>query len=71
MRTHGYSSAELQAFYCVLDRVVTEVAERELQLPVYTMIQRMFEAADRGVRSPETLRMSILREYADVTCAAA
>ena len=38
MRVHGYSSAELQLFYGVLDRIVTEVAERQLQLPVYKMI---------------------------------
>ena len=28
MKVHGYSSAELQLFYRVLDRMVTEIAER-------------------------------------------
>ena len=52
MKGHGYNAAELQSFYCVLDRMVTEVAERDLQLPVYVMIQRLFEAADQGERDP-------------------
>ena len=38
MKVHGYNSAELQLFYCVLDRMVTEVAERDLEFPVYVMI---------------------------------
>ena len=65
MKAHSYSSDELQSFYRVLDRVVTEVAERELLLPVYVMIQRLFHAADRGERGHELLRMAILREDAD------
>jgi hypothetical protein len=65
MKAHSYSSDELQSFYRVLDRVVTEVAERELLLPVYAMIQRLFHAADRGERGHELLRMAILREDAD------
>ena len=65
MKAHGYRSDELQSFYRVLDRVVTEVAERELPLPVYVMIQRLFHAADRGERGHELLRMAILREDAD------
>ena len=65
MRVDGYSSAELQLFYGVLDRIVTEVAERQLQLPVYKMIQRLFEAADEGERDPERLRQAILCEGAD------
>ena len=28
MKVHGYNSAELHLFYRVLDRMVTEVAER-------------------------------------------
>ena len=60
MKGHGYNAAELQSFYCVLDRLVTEVAERDLQLPVYVMIQRLFEAADQGERDPERLRLAIL-----------
>ena len=62
MKVHGYNSAELQLFYGVLDRMVTEVAERDLQLPVYAMIQRLFEAADEGERDPERLRLAILGE---------
>ena len=62
MKVHGYNSAELQLFYRVLDRIVTEVAERDLQLPVYAMIQRLFEAADEGERDPERLRLAILCE---------
>ena len=65
MRVHGYSSAELQLFYGVLDRIVTEVSERQLQLPVYKMIQRLFEAANEGERDPERLRQAILCEGAD------
>jgi hypothetical protein len=60
MKGHGYNSAELQSFYGVLDRTVTEVAERGLELPVYVMIQRLFEAADQGERDPERLRLAIL-----------
>ena len=39
-----------------------EVAERGLELPVYVMIQRLFEAADQGERDPERLRLAILRD---------
>ena len=60
MKCHGYNSAELQSFYGVLDRMVMEVAERGLELPVYVMIQRLFEAADQGERDPERLRQAIL-----------
>jgi hypothetical protein len=60
MKGHGYNSAELQSFYGVLDRMVTEVAERGLQLAVCVMIQRLFEAADQGERDPERLRLAIL-----------
>jgi len=71
MTTQGYSADELQSFYRVLDRVVSEVAERQLQLPVFVMIQRLFRAADRGERGHELLRMAILREDADASCRAA
>jgi hypothetical protein len=60
MKGHGYNSAELQSFYGVLDRMVTEVAERGLEIPVYVMIQRLFESADHGERDPERLRLAIL-----------
>ena len=62
MKCHGYNSAELQSFYGVLDRMVTEVTDRGLELPVYVMIQRLFEAADQGERDPERLRLAILRD---------
>lgn len=71
MKTQGYSADELHSFYRVLDRVVCEVAERELQLPVFVMIQRLFRVADRGERGYELLRMAILREYADTNHRAA
>ena len=71
MKTRGYSEDELQSFYGVLDRIVAEVAERELQLPVYVMIQRLFHAADRGQRGHELLRTSILRDEADTSRQAA
>jgi hypothetical protein len=48
MKGHGYNSAELQSFYGVLDRMVTEVAQRGLELPVYVMIQRLFELLSRA-----------------------
>ena len=38
MKGHGYNSAELQLFYGVLDRMVTEVTDRDLEIPVYVMI---------------------------------
>jgi hypothetical protein len=60
MKVQGYNSEELQSFYRVLDRMVTEVAERDLQLPVCVMIQRLFEEADQGERDPERLRLAIL-----------
>jgi hypothetical protein len=65
MRVHGYSSAELETFYGVLDRVVSEVAERELQLTVFDMIQRLFQLADQGERDPERLRHAILQDSYD------
>lgn len=71
MKTQGYSADELQSFYRVLDRVVCEVAERELQLPVVVMIQCLFCAADRGERGYEFLRMAILREDAGTSRKAA
>lgn len=60
MKVKGYSSEELKSFYCVLDRVVTEASERNLQLTIYEMIQRLFEAADNGERNPDKLRIAIL-----------
>ncbi|HET6388993.1 hypothetical protein [Hyphomicrobium sp.] len=63
MRMYGYTSDELQSFYRVLDRLVTEVADRELQITVYDMIHRLFEAADKGVRDPERLRQAVLRGW--------
>jgi hypothetical protein len=47
---YRYTSFELESFYDLLDRIVTDAAERELKLPVYDMIQRLFETADRGER---------------------
>jgi hypothetical protein len=61
MRMYGYTLLELEAFYDLLDRIVTEAAERELRLPVYDMIQRLFEAADTGERDDARLRQAILR----------
>lgn len=63
MRMYGYTSEELQSFYGVLDRLVTEVADRELQITVYDMIHRLFEAADKGIREPERLRQAVLRGW--------
>ncbi|MFA5956975.1 hypothetical protein [Hyphomicrobium sp.] len=60
---HGYTLQELESFYDLLDGMVTEVAERELKLPVYDMIQRLFEAADRGERDEGRLRRAILRSF--------
>jgi len=61
MRMYGYTTEELQSFYDVLDRLVSEVADRELQITVYDMIHRLFESADKGVREPEHLRQAVLR----------
>jgi hypothetical protein len=58
---YGYTTEELHSFYDVLDQLVTEVADRELQITVYDMIHRLFEAADKGVREPERLRQAVLR----------
>ena len=60
MRMYGYTSFELESFYGLLDRIVTEAAERELKLPVYDMIQRFFETADRGKRDEGRLRQAAL-----------
>ena len=65
MSMHGFTAAELEAFYRVLDSVVCEVAERELPLSVYDMIARLFTAAELGERSPVHLRRAILRGNAD------
>lgn len=63
MRMYGYTSDELQSFYRVLDRLVSEVADRELQITVYDMIHRLFEAADKGIREPDGLRQAVLRGW--------
>lgn len=55
MKIHGYTAAELAGFYAVLDRAVCEAAERELQISIPTMVQRLFAAADRGERDPNRL----------------
>jgi hypothetical protein len=60
MKTHGYTAAELAGFYAVLDRAVCEAAERELQISIPAMVQRLFEAADRGERDPDKLASIIM-----------
>ncbi len=59
MKTHGYSAAELSGFYAVLDRAVCEVAEQELAISIPTMVQRLFQAADRGERDGDRLMQAI------------
>ncbi len=66
MTDSAYSQDELQSFYRLLDCVVREVAERELLLSVFVMINRLFAAADLGIRDPEALRKAILKDNADV-----
>jgi hypothetical protein len=65
MTDRAYSQDELQSFYRLLDCVVREVAERELLLSVFVMINRLFAAADLGIRNPEALRKAILKDDAD------
>ncbi|MBY0559765.1 hypothetical protein [Hyphomicrobium sp.] len=60
MKTQGYTAAELAGFYAVLDRAVCEAAEHELQISIPTMVQRLFEAADRGERDPKKLASIIM-----------
>lgn len=60
MKTQGYTAAELAGFYAVLDRAVCEAAECELQISIPTMVQRLFEAADRGERDANKLASIIL-----------
>ncbi|SFV26074.1 hypothetical protein [Hyphomicrobium facile] len=60
MKTQGYTAAELAGFYAVLDRAVCEAAERDLQISIPTMVQRLFEAADRGERDPMKLASIII-----------
>jgi hypothetical protein len=55
MRMSGYTSAEVQPFYRVLDRIVVEVTERELRLPIDELIHRLFKAAESGERDPGQL----------------
>lgn len=64
MRTHGYSAEELSGFYAVLDRAVREAAERELQVSVPMMVQRLFCAADLGERDADKLMEAIFGEGA-------
>lgn len=59
MRTHGYSAEELSRFYAILDRAVREAAERELELSIPTMVQRLFFAADHGEREADRLIAAI------------
>lgn len=60
MKTQGYTAAELAGFYAVLDRTVCQAAECELQISIPTMVQRLFEAADRGERDPKKLASIIM-----------
>lgn len=71
MRTHGYSAEELSGFYAVLDRAVREAAERELQVSVPLMVQRLFYAADAGERDADKLIEAIFGESAGSGHAAA
>lgn len=59
MKTHGYSADELSRFYAVLDRAVCEAAEREIELSIPTMVQRLFFAADHGEREADRLIAAI------------
>ncbi len=70
MRVHGYGSEELQFFHNILNRAVSEVAERGVPLAVFDMIQRLFAAADNEQRDPQHLRCAILRAGADIDVAA-
>jgi hypothetical protein len=63
MHMYDYTSEELQSFYDVLDRLVSEVADRELHITVYDMIHRLFEVADKGERDPARLREAVLKGY--------
>ncbi|WP_052699452.1 hypothetical protein [Hyphomicrobium sp. 99] len=60
MKTNGYTAAELAGFYAVLDRAVCKAAERELQISIPTMVQRLFAAADKGERDPDRLTKILL-----------
>ena len=60
MRIHGYSAEELSAFYAVLNRAVREATERELDVSVPVMVQRLFCAADAGERDADKLVDAIL-----------
>jgi hypothetical protein len=62
MKIGGYESDELKCFHRVLEAAIAEARARSLDLPVHEMTRRLFAAADRGERSPEGLRVAILRE---------
>jgi hypothetical protein len=63
MRTHGYSTDELCAFYAVLDRAVRESAEREIEVSIPLMVQRLFHAADLGERDAHRLLDAIFMGF--------
>lgn len=71
MRTHGYSAEELSIFYAVLDRAVREATERELEVTVPVMVQRLFCAADAGERDADRLIEAIFGAGATDQAAAA
>lgn len=61
MRTHGYSSDELETFLRVLDSAIVEAAERSLVVSGGELVKRLFACADLGERDPNRLRTAILR----------
>jgi hypothetical protein len=60
MKVDGYNSEELKFFYRVLEASIAEARAASLDLPVHEMTQRLFDAAARGERDPQNLRLAIL-----------
>jgi hypothetical protein len=62
MKVDGYNSEELKFFYRVLEASIAEARAASLDLPVHEMTQRLFDAAARGERDPQNLRLAILSD---------
>lgn len=69
MRTWGYRSDELKLFYAVLNTAMCEATVHNLEIPIYVMTKRLFDAAGLGERDPKRLQAAILGTHEAETAA--
>ena len=60
MKVDGYSSDELKSFHRVLQAAMAEISARRADFQIADMIDRLFEAADKGERDPAKLKAAVL-----------